>query len=161
MAAATVAAAMFVGSVASLSAQATGGGGNQPADPPIVVYRKTLMNSNTQHMGALRALLSGQLNLPLDILHHTAALEASGKMFANIFPEESTHANSRALEEIWTNKDDFAQKVQAFTRATQNLNAVAQRGFNDQTMAALTAVQQTCGGCHTPYRRPAQPAAAR
>jgi hypothetical protein len=31
--------------------------------------------------------------------------------------------------------------VTVFADATQTLNAIAQRGFNDQTLAALTAVR--------------------
>ena len=50
------------------------------------------------------------------------------------------------MDEIWSKKDEFAD-------ATRTLNAIAQRGFNDQTLAALTAVRQTCGACHTAFRK--------
>ncbi|MNC99054.1 Cytochrome C' [compost metagenome] len=62
---------------------------------------------------------------------------------------------SRAKSEIWSDKEGFATRVRAFADATKNLNAIAQRGFNNQTLEALNAVQPTCGGCHTPYRGPA------
>ena len=153
-----LAAALLLGGVEGASAQAAGGGGQQrPADPPIVALRKALMRTNTQHMAALRALLSGEVNLPLHVLKHTQALAENGTMLGQLFPEEgvTTHAQSRAKAEIWTNKDDFAAEVRAFADATRNLNAIAQRGFNDQTLAALNEVQPTCGGCHREYRGPA------
>jgi cytochrome c556 len=155
-----LAAALLVGGVQGIAAQApAGGGGGQqaPAPPPIVALRKALMMSNQQHIAALRALLSGELNLPLHILKHTQALADNGAMLGALFPSSgvTTHALSRAKPEIWSNSADFTAKVQAFADATKNLNAIAQRGFNDQTLTALNAVQPTCGGCHMPYRGPA------
>ena len=148
-----MAGAVLVGNAGNLSAQ--GGGNRQAADPPVVAYRKAMMRSNSAHVNSLRALLSGELDLPAHVLRHTAALEANGKMSAHIFPEGWTHPSSRAMDEIWTKKDDFAARVTAFTDATRTLNEIAQRGFNDQTLAALTTVRQTCGACHTPFRKPA------
>ena len=153
IAAAAVVGAMLVGDAGNLSAQ--GGGNRQAADPPVVAYRKAMMSSNSAHVNSLRALLSGELDLPSHVLRHTAALEANGKIFAHLFPEGSTHPNSRAMDEIWTKKDEFAARVTAFADATRTLNEIAQRGFDDQTLDALTAVRQTCGGCHTPFRKPA------
>jgi len=154
-----LAAALLLGGAQGVAAQAAGGGqqAQQPAPPPIVALRKAVMQSNTQHIAALRALLGGELNLPLHILKHTQALADNGAMMGTIFPADgvTTHALSRAKPEIWSNGADFAAKVKAFADATRNLNAVAQRGFNDQTLEALNAVQPTCGGCHTPYRGPA------
>jgi hypothetical protein len=45
--------------------------------------------------------------------------------------------------------------VTAFADVTRTPNAIAQRGFNDQALAALTAVRQTCGVCHTVFHKPA------
>ena len=147
--------ALLLGGAPDLAAQAAGGG--QPATPSIVALRKAIMVSNQQHIAALRALLSGEVNLPLHILKHTQALADNGMMLGQLFPEGgvTTHATSRAKAEIWGNKDDFSAKARAFADATKNLNAIAQRGFNDQTLEALNAVGPTCGGCHTPYRGPA------
>jgi cytochrome c556 len=155
-----LAATLLLGGVQGVAAQAAAGGGGgqqQPAAPPIVALRKALMNSNVQHVAALRALLGGEVNLPLHILKHTQALADNGAMIGQLFPEGgvTTHAMSRAKAEIWSDKEGFATRVRAFADATKNLNAVAQRGFNDQTLEALNAVQPTCGGCHMPYRGPA------
>jgi cytochrome c556 len=164
---AAVAAAVVLVIPGSASAQQAGG--NQPADPAIVVIRKALMNSNTQHMAAIRALVSADLNLPDHIKKHAQALADNGKLLAtqsssadyDLFPPGSTHANSRAMEEIWSNKEGFTERVRAFQVATANLSELVQRGnpTKEQITAALTPVQQSCGGCHMPFRRPAQPAA--
>ena len=152
-AAAAMAVAMVVSNAGNLTAQ--GGGNHQAAAPPVVAYRKAMMSANSAHVNSLRALLSGELDLPAHVLRHTAALEANGEIFAHIFPEGSTHASSRSMDDIWSNEDEFAARVTAFADATRTLNQVAQRGFNEQTLEALTAVRQTCGACHTSFRKPA------
>ena len=152
-AAAAMAVAMVVGNAGNLTAQ--GGGNQQAAVPPVVAYRKAMMSANSAHVNSLRALLSGELDLPAHVLRHTAALEANGEIFAHIFPEGSTHASSRSMDDIWSNEDEFAAHVTAFADATRTLNQVAQRGFDEQTLEALTAVRQTCGACHTAFRKPA------
>ena len=163
MAAAAVAAAVLFGGASSVSAQGGGGGGGGraggggPADPPAIAYRKAMMNLNTQHMNALRAALAGGAGDKDAVKMHAAAMEEQGKVWASLFPAGSTGATSRAKDEIWTMKDDFAAKVKAFTDATKALDEVAEKGDNAGTTSALAAVQATCGGCHTPYRKPAAP----
>jgi len=165
MSAAAVAAAIVLGTPGSASAQAAGG--NQaPASPAIVAYRKALMNSNTQHMNALRALVSADVNLPDHIKLHARALADNGKLVAtqsasadyDMFPPASTHATSRATDAIWADREGFTQRVRAFQTATAALNEIAQSGgTKEQITAALTPVQQSCGGCHMAFRGPAIP----
>jgi cytochrome c556 len=168
MAAAAVAGAIFLGTAERAAGQAGGGGAQQPAAPAIVVYRKALMNSNAQHMNALRALVTADVNLPDHVKKHAQALADNGKLLAtqsasadyDMFPPGSTDPSSRAMEEIWSNKEGFTERVRAFQVATSNLNDLVQRGSptKEQIAAALTPVQQSCGGCHMAFRKPAQPA---
>jgi cytochrome c556 len=168
MAAAAVAGAILLGTTEHLAAQAGGGGAQQPAAPAIVVYRKALMNSNTQHMNALRALVTADVDLPDHLKKHAQALADNGKLMStqsasadyDLFPPGSTDASSRAMDEIWSNKEGFTERVRAFQVATSKLNDLVQRGnpTKEQISAALTPVQQSCGGCHMAFRKPAQPA---
>ena len=52
-------------------------------------------------------------------------------------------------------EEDFAARVTAFRDATQALKTTAGEGDNAATLAAVTAVNGTCRGCHTPFRKPA------
>src|SRR5688572_13330299 len=167
MAGAVVAAAMAVGSADAVAAQGAAGGGGAaaqaPAPPPIVAYRKAMMQTNTQHQAALRALLSGQVTgtTDEDIEMHVEALANNGDMFTRMWPAGSTHELSRASEDIWTKPDEFAARIKAFQDAGQALKAAADTGDNAATMTALTALGQTCGACHMPFRKPAPPPPAR
>ena len=116
-----------------------------------------MMVANRQHIAAMRALLSGELSHPSDVQMHAEALADIGWMFAGLFPEGSTDPTSRAMDEIWTMKEDFAAKVTAFRDATQGLKETAEGGDDAATLEALTAVGGTCRGCHAPYRKPAPP----
>lgn len=162
MAAAAVAAAVWFGGASGVSAQGAAGGGgggaNRPADPPQIAYRKAMMQSNGQHIAAIRAILAGAMGGKDALKMHAAALENNGKMWKDMWPEGSTGPTSRSKDEIWTNKEDFAAKVKGFADATHALDEAAEKGDKDATTKALADVQATCGACHTPYRKPAQPA---
>ena len=108
MGAGVLAAVLVCGSTQELVAQAAG---RRAADPPVIAYRKAMMAANRQHIGTMRALLSGEISHPEDVKMHAAALADVGWMFAGIFPEGSTGPMSRAMEEIWTMEEDFAAKV--------------------------------------------------
>jgi cytochrome c556 len=159
MAATAVVAAALFGGAGNVSAQGGGGGGaQQPADPPAIAYRKAMMNNNAQHLGAMRAILNGDLGKREDLEMHAEAIANNGKMWAGIFPAGSTGPTSRAMDEIWSNSADFSAKVKAFADATAALPAIVDRGDKAASLAALQAIQGTCGGCHMPYRKPPQPA---
>jgi cytochrome c556 len=159
---------LALGGVQALAAQGGGGGGGgggaaAPADPPIVAYRKAMMQSNVQHQAALRALL--QNNAPVGnskdaIKMHAAALENNGKMFMDMWPEGSTAPTSRAKAEIWTDKAGFEARLKDFRDKSAALDEAAEKGDNAATLAAFTAFGATCGACHMAYRGPAAPPAA-
>ena len=155
------AAAMLVGSSVSLSAQA---GAADETEPPVIVsYRQALMRANAQRLGALRALSSGEIDLPEHIRWHSAALAENGRMMMtqatagihDVFPEGSTHATSRASEEIWERSGEFTERVRDFSVAANAVNEAAQGGSMEQIREAIAEVGRTCNGCHQEFRLPA------
>lgn len=166
VAAAAVAAAVLFGGAGSVSAQGAGGGGGQqgPQDPPVVAYRKAMMNSFSRHQAALNALVRGQVGLSAEaqrrhVEEHADALEEMSKLASDIFPEGSTAETSRAMAEIWTKKDEFSARVKALQDAADAVEDAADDGDMAATQTALTALGQTCAACHQAFRKPApQPA---
>jgi cytochrome c556 len=116
-----------------------------------------MMVANQQHIAEMRALLSGEISHPDDIQMHADALADWGWMLAGLFPEGSAGPTSRTMEDAWTMEEDFAARVKAFRDATWALKTTAEEGDNAATLAAVTAVNGTCRGCHTPFRKPATP----
>ncbi len=155
-------AVVALGSAQAASAQGAGGGGGggggaqAPADPPVIAYRKAVMQANVQHVAALRALLNPANPIKDNdaIKLHAAALENQGKMFAKMWPEGSMGPTSRSKAEIWSNNTDFVARITAFADAGKALDEAAVKGDNTATLAAVTALNATCGACHMPFRGP-------
>lgn len=156
-----VATAILVGSPLSLSGQA---GPADETDPPLIVsYRQALMRANQQRLRALRALTSGEINLPEHIRLHSAALADNGRMMMtraaagihDVFPAASTHATSRASDEIWERSGDFTERVRDFSLAASAVNEAAQVESMEQIREAIAEVGRTCNGCHQEFRLPA------
>jgi len=118
---------------------------------PIAIYRQSLMQAFRTHMGGVRAALDGTAPAG-HAVHHAEAFNHMALALANAFPEGSAGPGSRALPAIWENRMDFMDKVSATQSAAAELVAAACSGDSERIGAAVSAVQGTCGGCHTPYR---------
>lgn len=71
-----------------------------------------------------------------------------------LYPAGSTHANSRALPAIWERKAEFDGLFDRAVDAARNLQQLAAAGNEAGFRAAFPALGQSCGACHTPFRRP-------
>ena len=155
-------AVVALGSAQSATAQGAGGGAGgggaaaAPADPPAIAYRKAMMQANVQHVAALRALLNPANPIKDNgaIKRHAEAMERQGEMFSNMWPEGTMGPTSRSKAEIWSDNAGFTAKIKAFADAASALDEAAEKGDNTATLAAVTALNATCGGCHTAYRSP-------
>jgi cytochrome c556 len=121
---------------------------------PVVEYRKSAMNAFRIHMGGVRAATSGTAPIG-HAEHHAVAFEHMATALANMFPEGTAGPGSRALPAIWTDRNDFMNKVTAIQTASAALVTASRTGDAAQIGTALQAVQATCGGCHNTYRGPA------
>ena len=121
---------------------------------PIVTYRISIMDAFRTHMGGVRAALGDTAPIG-HAEHHAVAFERMAQSLANVFPAGTAGPGSRALPAIWTNRNDFMDKVTAIQTATARLVTASRTGDADQIGQALQAVQGTCSGCHQTYRGPA------
>lgn len=64
---------------------------------------------------------------------------------------DSSVEGSRAKPEIWTNADDYAEKIAALASASTALAAVAGDDL-DALKGAFGPVGGSCGACHRAYR---------
>lgn len=120
----------------------------------IIEYRQSIMNAFRTHMGGVGAAMAN--TVPMDHAgNHAVAFHEMAQSLANVWPQGSTSADSRALPAIWESRDDFMNKVTAIQSATSNLVDATETGDAEAVGAALQSVQGTCRGCHTDYRGPA------
>lgn len=142
-----VAAAVAVGLAGAAFAQAT----------EAVAERQAIMKSTGASLGAVRAAAGAG-----DMAAAKAkAQELSDgfKKFGALFPagSESPVGKSRAKPEIWTDAAGFKAANDRAIAAADSLLLATGGTDTEAVLAALTSVQQTCGGCHSAYRGPPVP----
>lgn len=120
---------------------------------PMGAYRDNVMGALRSHLGAVRAIAQNNLPLQDQVLEHAVATYQLSLMVGNMFPAGSGEGNTHALPAIWSNPQDFAQKVQALQDAANQLVTAAQAGDNAAVTKALTALGGTCRDCHDKYRK--------
>lgn len=117
-------------------------------------YRQGVMDILSYNAKQIGAMLKG--NKPYDaekIKTHAAdiASVASLDILAG-FPEDSTSADSSALEDIWLDFGTFKEKLNDFEVAAANLNKAAAGGDRGAIGQAMGALGDSCKGCHRPFK---------
>ena len=125
---------------------------DQPADQ--IKYRQAVMRSVGGHMGAIGAIVKGEISQPDHLSGHANAIADMAELAVDIFPPSSASgAETRAKPEIWADWDDFLEKAEAFRLASANFARVVDDGGDRAAIAAAFGdMGKSCGGCHRPYR---------
>jgi len=121
------------------------------ANEDAVKYRKGVMSAIGGTMGSLAAVLKGKAPMS----HAPALSNAMAQLsmvVPDIFPAGSDSIDSRAKEEIWTQKEKFATAVKTFQAAAMNISKAS--GDKASFGEAFKALGAACGGCHKPFREP-------
>ena len=126
--------------------------GDDPAN--VVKYRLLLMNTQTGHLQAIAAVVSGEVSYGAHVKDHADAIKDIAAMEADIFPEGSAVAGSRAKPEIWQNWAEFQALYANYKTQAEKLAEVAATDDLSAIGAQLGEVGNTCGGCHKPFRKP-------
>jgi cytochrome c556 len=128
----------------------------QDAEPhPAATYRKALMQSMRQHVGALRSLASGAVAFEGHAAHHAEALHGIASMAGDAFPEGTGGEGSRALDTIWEDWDAFTEELAGLQAAAAQVQAAASGGDAEALQGAVRSFGSTCRSCHDAYRGPA------
>ena len=139
---------LFVAVLAAGAAEAA----SDPAN--AIAYRQKVMSGIGSHIGAIAAVLKGEVSHAGHIVGHARAMQAASTMLPDIFPPGSGVGETRAKPEIWRNWTKFEAGLKAFQSATAKLVEAAESGDMGAIGAALGVVGDSCGGCHKPFRKP-------
>jgi len=124
------------------------------ADDPIKT-RIAAMKEVGKSMGPLAAIMKGEAAFDgATVKANADKIAMTLKAAANLFPEGSTSAESRAKPEIWQQWDKFAAALNTAVGAAEALSAVGAANNADGFNAAFGALGAGCGGCHKPFRKP-------
>ena len=127
------------------------------ADSPeaAVKYRQSVMKAIGGHMGAIAAVVKGEVSHGPHVANHARGIQDMSLIVPDIFPPNSTYDDynkTDALPEIWKQPEKFKQAVQAFQAAAADFAQVAESGDSGAIAAGLGALGKACGGCHKPFR---------
>ncbi|MDT8438431.1 MAG: cytochrome c [Wenzhouxiangellaceae bacterium] len=120
-----------------------------------VKTRQSVLHLMAWNMAPLGAMARGRLDFDAARVQTNAArLAALTQMLADAFAAD-TRANTvttEALDRIWEQPDDFAEKVQAAVDASQRLVTAAGSGDEGATREAIAGMGSSCGSCHDVFR---------
>jgi cytochrome c556 len=135
-------------------------GGGEEEDTPeanAFRYREGLMTVIAAKMAPIGAMARGEM--PVDeqtFVEYTNDLAALSNMVSEGFETEGIASGSASLPEIWTNMDDFQQKLEEFQQSAEGLAEAANNGGFEAARGLVQGTAGTCGGCHRSYRRRAE-----
>jgi len=119
-----------------------------------VKYRKALYQVIVWDVAPLGAM--AQDKMPFDAkdfarrAEHVAYLTP---LLADAYPAESRGVTDTKLKpEMWTNRADFDQKMQALVDRSAALSAAAKTGDEAKMKAAFFEMGNACKDCHDKYR---------
>ena len=143
--------ALAVGLSAVVASQAFAA--DEPAN--VIKYRQNVMRSIGGHIGAIAAIVKGEVSFTDDVAAHARGINAMSKVVPHIFPkgtDNASNADTRALPAIWEDMGKFDAAVKAFQAASASLVTVAEAGDPSAFGGALGELGKACGGCHKPFR---------
>ena len=125
---------------------------------PAQKARNAHMGLYGAHLGVLGAMAKGNMEYDAELAAALAGnVAALAGMNQALYWEEGTEAGmlegSRALPEIWSNREDFDGLSVKLQEAALALQDAAPNGL-EAFQPAFGAVGQACGACHKVYRQP-------
>jgi len=118
------------------------------ADEGAVEYREHTMEAVGGHMQAMVDILRQKVAHTSHLPMHANAMADMAAIAPTLFPDGSQGGD--ALEEIWSNADDFESRLAAFNDAANGLQAAVAAG--EPIGPAFQTLGQACKGCHDNYR---------
>jgi len=146
-----VAAALF----ASTAAIAQPAGNQKHADWATKVRKAnfTLLGHN---MGPIGGMLKGRVPFNAQIVADKATrINQLANMIADTSRVDTSKfkVETEALDKIWSEKVEFAKKIQALIDASENVSKLALTGAEGDVRKAMGKMGKSCGSCHDDYKK--------
>ena len=87
-----------------------------------------------------------------NLVHEPDGLAMWAAAIPGLFPDGSSHAQSRARPEIWADKADFRRKAASLGTAADRLAELGRAGDSAGYAAQVPVVEAACAACHSAYR---------
>ena len=120
-----------------------------------VEVRQSLLQLVRWNLGPLGNMARGRIPLDIEQVGTNAArIEGLFGMMGDAFATDTRGADveTDALDRIWEESEQFAEKISAARQAAADLAEVAGTGDEDNVRAGIGALARTCGSCHDDYK---------
>ena len=120
-----------------------------------VEFRQSIFQLVKSNIGPLGAMAKGKA--PIDeavIAKNAMRMEQLSLMISDYFVADTrgSGVKTHALDKVWENTADFAQKTKDLTQATQALQAIIANKDTSNYGKGIAAVGATCKACHDDYK---------
>ena len=108
------------------------------------------------NMGPIGGMLKGRVPFNAQVVADRATnINQLAKMIADTSKVDTSKfkVETEALDKIWTDKDNFAKKIQALIDASDKVSKIALTGSEDDVKKAMGAMGKSCGSCHDDYKK--------
>ncbi len=126
------------------------------ADPDNAIkYRQTVFETLGANLTAVVMNLKGEVEFPDAVAVHARTVADTAPLVLPAMEQNTAgegSASTEALDKIWDEWDDFAEKSEAFETAAMELGEVADGGDMQAIGAQVQKVAETCKSCHDAYR---------
>jgi cytochrome c556 len=127
---------------------------DEPAN--LMKYRQSTMKAINGHMGAIAAVVKGEVSFSDELFGHAHAINEMSKNLLRLFPKGSgaEAGKTRALPAIWEKPAEFEAAVMSLQVESAKLMQVAKAGDMGAIGGQVGALgKNSCGGCHTDFRK--------
>ena len=118
-------------------------------------FRQSLFQLIRSNMGDLGAMAKGQKPFDAAVMEKNGMrLEQLSLMIGDYLALDTRKykLDTEALDKVWVESDEFAEKIEALTNAAQNLHLAAKAGDESKFRPAIGAVGKSCKGCHDAFK---------
>lgn len=118
-------------------------------------FRQSLFQLIRSNMGELGAMAKGHKPFDAAVMEKNGMrLEQLSLMIADYMALDTRKfkTDTEALDKVWEDKEEFAKKIEALTKAAQALQLAAKAGDESKFRPAIGAVGRTCKGCHDAFK---------
>jgi cytochrome c556 len=122
--------------------------GNAFADEGAAEYREHTMEAVGGHMQAMVDIIRQKVAHTSHLPIHADAMASLAEISDSLFPAGSEGGD--ALPAIWSEPEDFANRIAAFKEAAAGLKTAVEAG--EPIGPAFQTLGQACKGCHDNYR---------
>jgi len=142
--------------VLSISAVNAGQAKSEKHAKKATELRQSVFSLLGSNMGPLGGMAKGKIAFDAKaVTKHALRINQLSMMIADYSRTDTSKfsVETEALDKIWQQPTEFAEKIKALNESSSKLMAAAATGDESAMKKAIGGVGKTCGGCHDDFKK--------